>query len=284
MHRMRTLIAIAVGAILTLVIVPPQALTRAVDVAIHSTPLTAQPAAEAAPDDGAAPADEVPQAPDLPPAQAARYVHWTERGVRFEDEWQPERLAVVLSVLDHFEDSIGEARFLQLIEQGVAWHSNGEANGLIFSTAPDTADLTAWWRPEEGRIVLSDKLFDPAHVDTHHRWRFLPDLAEAKPQPVTVPEFTVAHELGHLIADALRAEHIARQLAPTYLEDIYAERLFKDFWANPLQPAVNESLASEIALWVYTIRRPFQVLDYDQEVLVPALMGASVPSALNSTN
>ena len=180
---------------------------------------------------------------------------------------------MVLSVLDRFAGILGEERFVRLIRQAVSVASDGRAGTLTFVMDPSRDYWIASWTPQTGQITLSESLFDQAHLDTNYRWRFLDDLAEAQPRAVTIQEFTVGHELGHLIIDALREEHTAKQLAPSFLEDTYAE-IYIDYWADPLQEP-NESLASEVALWVYGIRRSRAVRAYQEQTLVPALAGAS---------
>ncbi|MBN1248782.1 MAG: hypothetical protein JXC32_14070 [Anaerolineae bacterium] len=212
-------------------------------------------------------------ATQLPPAQVARYAYWADQGVRFEDTWSPERVTLILSVLDRFTEALGEERFLRLINQGVAYRGTDGVAGLTFGFDPNHTRWIASWNPETGRITVSESLFDATHIAAHYRWRFLDDLTEAEPEPVSVQAFAVGHELGHMIADALREEHTARGLAPSYLEDAYVEGINLNFWANPLQQAPNESLASEIALWVYNIRRPRQARTYQAEILAPALFG-----------
>lgn len=193
------------------------------------------------------------------------------RGLHLEGPWQSERIALVLSVKDCFVDRLGKERFNELVEQGVAQGSAGRIRWLILRFDPSPAYQVASWTPECGQITLYESLFDQAHMDRHYRWRFLDRLHEAQPRPVTIQEFTIGHELGHVLIDGLREEHLANGFAPTYLEDIYAESLNIDFWADPFQEP-NESLASEVALWAFDIRRPWQVRDYRERYLVPALV------------
>lgn len=280
MARIRGLIGIVIGAsILAAVASPtfsPQSPDPAVAQPLSPTP-TAQPILATIADDIAAgdfvEASEPVEMPNLAPAQAMQYAHWDKQGLHFVGPWTAERLALVLSVLDHFEQQIGAARFHQLIEQGVAWHASGTSHSLTFVADPSHPHWIAAWRADLGQITLYDSLFDPAHLDAHYRWRFLDDLTNAAPGAVSQPAFAVAHELGHLIADGLRQEHIAHGESPDYLEARYEEMLSLNFWANPLQPSVNESVASEIGLWVYGIHRPFQVRAYHDDVLAPAILG-----------
>ena len=280
MARVRGLIGIVIGASILAAVAGPN-LSRQVPEPAVAQPLspapTARPIADTTGDDIAVgdpvEASTPVEMPTLAPAQAERYAHWQELGVHFAGPWTAERLALVLSVLDHFEQKIGATRFHQLIEQAVAWHGTAGPTGLTIVADPSHPHWIAGWRADLGEITLYDSLYDPAHLEAHYRWRFVDDLANAEPEPVSQPAFAVAHELGHLLADALRQEHIARGESPDYLEERYEETLSLNSWANPLQPSVNESLASEIGLWVYGIRRPFQVRAYHDEVLAPAIRG-----------
>ena len=258
MQRKRWFTGTVVVVMLSLTMVRGQARTQALDLTVDQSAVTIQ----------AEPQVAGPAA-QLSPSQAVRYDHWLALGVHFKGQWQPERVTMVLSVLDHFAGSFGEERFVRLIQQAVAEASDGQAGGLTFAMDPSRDYWIASWTPQMGQITLSESLFDQAHLDTHYRWRFLDDLAEAQLRAVTIQEFALGHELGHLIIDALREEHIAKQLAPSFLEDTYAE-LYLDYWADPLHDA-NESLASEVALWVYGIRRSRAVRDYQEQTLVPAL-------------
>jgi hypothetical protein len=258
MQRKRWLIGTVIVVMLSLMLVRGQARSQALDLAVGQSAETTQAEPQVA--DPAA---------QLSPSQADQYDHWLALGVHFEGQWQPERVTMVLSVLDHFAGSFGEERFAKLIRQAVTAASDGQAGGLTFAMDPSRDYWIASWTPEMGQITLSESLFDQAHLDTNYRWRFLDALAEAEPRAVTIQEFTIGHELGHLIIDALREEHTAKQLAPSFLEDTYAE-LYIDYWADPLQEP-NESLASEVALWVYGIRRSRAVRAYQEQTLVPAL-------------
>lgn len=194
------------------------------------------------------------------------------RGVQLEGPWQSERVTLVLSVVDCYVEHLSEERFTELVRQAIAQGSDDRINLLTFRFDPRTLYQVAAWAPEYGQITLYESLFDQAHMDRHYRWRFLDRLHEAQPRPVTIQEFTIGHELGHVLIDGLREEHIANDLAPTYLEDAYTESLNIDFWADPFQ-GPNESLASEVALWAFDIRRPRPVRDYRNRYLVPALVG-----------
>jgi len=262
MQRKRWLVGTVIVVMLSLMLVRGQARTQVLDLTVDQSAETTQAMPEVA-----------GLATQLSPSQTGRYNHWLAQGIHFEGQWQSERVTMVLSVLDHFASSFGEERFVRLIQQAVSEASDGQAGGLTFAMDPSRDYWIASWTPEMGQITLSESLFDQAHLDTHYRWRFLDDLAEAQPRAVTIQEFALGHELGHLIIDALREEHMARQLAPSFLEDTYAE-IYLDYWADPLHDP-NESLASEVALWVYGIRRSRAVRAYQEQTLVPALAGAS---------
>jgi len=258
MQRKRWFAGTVVVVMLGLTLVRGQARTQALDLTVDQSAETTQAVPEV---------DSLTA--QLSPSQTGRYNHWLALGVHFEGQWQPERVTMVLSVLDRFAGSFGEERFVRLIQQAVSAASDGQAGGLTFTMDPSRDYWIASWTPQMGQITLSESLFDQAHLDTHYRWRFLDDLAEAQSRAVTIQEFTIGHELGHLIIDALREEHTARQLAPSFLEDTYAE-IYLDYWADPLQEP-NESLASEVALWVYGVRRSPAVRAYQEQTLVPAL-------------
>ncbi|MCJ7739351.1 MAG: hypothetical protein MUQ10_18900 [Anaerolineae bacterium] len=261
MQQKRWLVSTVVLVMLSLTLVKGQAQTQAL-------PAVDQPA-----DRTQAVSEVAGPAAQLSPSQTGRYNHWLALGVRFEGQWQPERVAMVLSVLDRFAGSLGEERFVRLIQQAVPAASDGQAGTLTFVMDPGRDFLIALWTRQIGQITLFECLFDQAHLDTHYRWRFVDDLAEAQPRAVTIQEYTVGHELGHLILDALREEHTAKQLAPSFLEDTYAE-ISRNYWANFLQEP-NESLASEVSLWVYGIPRSHAVRAYQEQTLVPALAAGS---------
>jgi len=209
---------------------------------------------------------------EIPALQGDRIDHWAALGIRFEGPWPADRADLVVSVLDRFAEAIGDERFVTLIGQALAWGSDGQVDVLTFAMDPTHEHWAASWSPSQGRITLYGKLFDQDHMDAHYRWRFLDDLADAQPVPVSIQEITIGHELGHLLLDALRDTHTANGLADTLLEDTYGEAVYRDYWANPMQNT-NESVASEIGLWVYGIRRPQQMQSYRTEILGPALLG-----------
>jgi len=207
----------------------------------------------------------------LPADQQARYLHWTARDIRFEGPWTPDRVALVLSVLDRFADALGEERFISLVDQAVAEGSDGQIVGLTLAMTSTDELWAASWAASQGRIKLYDQLFDQAHLDAHYGWRFLDDLAEAQPEPVSLQEAIIGHELGHLLLDALRDAHMAHGHADTRLEDAYRSAVCRGGWAHPMDNT-NENVATEISLWVYGVDRSRQVLDYRTEVLTPALL------------
>jgi len=187
---------------------------------------------------------------------------------------------MVASVLDRYADCLGEERFLELVRRTVLEGSGAARRDLVIAIAPNAVDASAaelrWiagWAPHAGQITLYENLFDQAHVEAHYRWRFLSDLQQAHPAPVTVPMFAVAHELGHLLLDGLRQEHVARGLDPFVLEELYATNLLHDYWAAPFD-VPNESLADEVALWIFDIRRPAIVRRHLEGTLIHALAGA----------
>jgi hypothetical protein len=213
------------------------------------------------------------------PTDQARLANWKAIGVRFEGHWRSEELNVVLDVLDRYADCLGEERFLELVRRSVLNGSDGVHRDLAIAMAPNAVDASAaelrWiasWAPHMGQITLYENLFDQEHVEAHYRWRFLSDLQAAQPAPVTVQMFAVAHEVGHLLLDGLRQEHVASGRAPFVLEELYAESLLVDYWAEPFE-VPNESLADETALWVFGIRRPAVVRAHLEGTLIPALRG-----------
>jgi hypothetical protein len=130
----------------------------------------------------------------------------------------------------------------------------------------------AYYARNYGRVRIYDNLFDQAYVDEHYPWRFDDALAEAPSGPINDQSFIIGHELGHMIVHGLRAEYASSQKPPTYLEELYGDTLDIDHWAHPIH-GINESMASEIALWVFEVARPESVETFRDAYLGPALLG-----------
>lgn len=258
MKRIWWRVAVVAGLVGTAVWVLPQGQSWAADRPLERTAETEVAVQRSTPTVG----DEVP----------GRLAYWSEKGIRFEGNWETERIDMVISVLDRYAEALGEERFTEIIRQAVVAGTAGQGGDLEIAMDPSTDYWVASWTPQTGRIALAEGLFDQQHMNANYRWRFLDRLQDALPRPVTAQEFAVAHEIGHLLLDGLREEHRANGLAPTVLEDLYGETLLADYWADPFT-GTNESLANEIPLWIFGIRRPAPVRAYLDTTLVPALMG-----------
>lgn len=207
------------------------------------------------------------------PALPAEVIDWAARGIVFEGPWREDEIELVSEVLVHFADRLGEDRLLALTRQAVRAGTDGQRETLTFLRDVGTESLVGSWAPHVGRITIYDGLFDPAHMADHYSMRFERELAQAPSGPVSPPMFIVAHELGHMLVDGVRRESAAVDTsAGTALEDLYAEHVIHEFRAHPLH-GVNESVASEVGLWVYEIRRPQAVDAYAAAYLAPALLG-----------
>jgi hypothetical protein len=199
-------------------------------------------------------------------------VDWTERGVRFDGPWRQSEIEMVTAVLDRFTDRLGEERFLVLIRKAVRTGTDGDRQTLVFQRDVEVDDRVGTWAFHEGRITLYNGLFDPEHLADHYALRFEHHLEAVPSGPVSSPMFTVAHELGHALLEGLRQERTDEGLAPTVLEDLYAERIDLDVRVHPFHP-VKENVVSEIALWVFEVHRPPVVREFNNRTLEPALLG-----------
>ena len=203
----------------------------------------------------------------LPPEAA----YWTARGIHFEGPWQEDEIEMVIAVLARFADRLGEARFLALVRKAVLMGTGGARETLTFRRDVDVVGLVGTWAFHEGRITLYDGLFDPEHLEDSYALRFEHHLEHVPSGPVSPPMFTVAHELGHALVEGLRQELVAEALAPTLLEDAYAESVALDARAHPFH-SVKENVVSEIGLWVLEVPRSPAVDTYREDYLAPALL------------
>jgi hypothetical protein len=223
------------------------------------------------------PADALPEvdrevAPSLPNAPEVNY--WAERGIRFEGTWHEDELQQVLDVLARFAARLGEARLIALMRKGVRLGTEGRSEVLTLIRDPDAVDSLARYLPKQGRIHFHDGTFDQVTIDADFYYPFQDRLRDATSGSVTDPMFIIGHELGHVLIYGLRSEQTASGQGATFLEDLYGDALIVNHWAHPLYDP-NESVASEIALWVFEVDRPTPVETFRDENLVPALLVGS---------
>lgn len=247
-------------------------------IALSTSACLVQPSLEAAAAD-LEPSDSVSQPVSAVAVQATNApeaypeaAYWAARGILFEGPWQADEIAMVTEVLAHFADRLGEERLLALTQQAVGSGTGGESQTLRFIRDPAGDGLVGSWAPSSGQITIYESVFDPDYMAANYPMRFERELERAPSGPVSLPMFIVAHELGHMLVDGLRAEHVADGLTPTVLEDRYEAEVYLDYRAHPLK-GINESVASEVGLWVYEVRRPPVVDTFCETLLVPSLLG-----------
>jgi hypothetical protein len=206
------------------------------------------------------------------PTHSPAVAYWAARGIVFEGPWQEDEIDLVTEVLARFADRLGEARFLALIRKAVRAGTDGQRQTLTFKRDVDVDGMVGSWAFYLGQITIYEGLFDPEYLAANYPLRFDLHLAHAPDGADSSPMFTVAHELGHVLVDGMREEHVSNGLAPTVIEDRYVDDIYLDYWVHPLN-VPKESIVSEVALWVLEVRRPPDVRAFHHDVLVPALRG-----------
>lgn len=202
-------------------------------------------------------------------AQCARVARWLDLSIRFSGPWRPEEVAVVIDALDHYALALGEARFVGLIHTTLDAVAGAGVNTLTFVRGSGTARPPAGWAPSVGLIVVNSSLFDDAFLETHYHWRVIRRDASAWSPNVTIQQAIVGHEVGHVLVDGLEAERAAGYRWNEPLEELYAATLSTNLWPHPDQP-VNESLATELALWAYGVSRPPSAQAFCRRAIAPS--------------
>jgi hypothetical protein len=193
-----------------------------------------------------------------PPARLERLHVWLSHGIAFEGPWASEELDLVLTVLDGFGATYGEARFVELSEAAVAAASFGLRHHLRLVKVMGRQIPAAVWFGRSGKIRFNEGLFDDAYFGQYYYWSFL--LGEyADPGPeVKMRHAVIGHELGHVLIDGLRLEMPAAGHDRMALEALYTEMIEPAQW--PHQGVVaNEALATELAVWALGVGRTAQV-------------------------
>lgn len=211
-----------------------------------------------------------PKLPALPEAQAAQVRGWHDHGIVFQGPWRPDELALVLQVLDTYRARMGEQRFIDLVH-GALDHSSPQSTAhLTFVKKERSGVPTAGWLSHAGQVVVNDSLFDWAVIHDHYPWVYPATCCERVDREALIQHVTVAHEVGHVIADGLRAELHDIDADAETLEELYTRHVKKYAWPHPTSSA-NENLATEIALWALGAERHDEVVTFQVAYLVPAM-------------
>jgi len=195
---------------------------------------------------------------EWPTARLQRLQVWLSYGVKFEGPWTPEELDLVLTVLDAFGATYGEARFAQLASRAIETNSLGLLASLRLIKVEGYGTPAAGWYARSGRILFNEGLFDDALIEAKYSWSFLVgDYAHPGPE-VTVRQVIIGHELGHVLIDGLRVEAVAAGHDRLALEMLYEQMIEPAQW--PHQGSVaNENLATELAVWALGVARTQRV-------------------------
>lgn len=195
---------------------------------------------------------------EWPTARLQSLQVWLSYGVKFEGPWASEELDLVLTVLDAFGATYGEARFPQLVSRAIETRSLGLLASLRLIKVEGYGTPVAGWYARSGRILFNEGLFDDAVIEAKYSWSFLTgDHAHPGPE-VTTRHVIVGHELGHALIDGLRAEAVAAGHDRLSLEMLYEQMIEPAQW--PHQGSVaNENLATELAVWALGVARTQQV-------------------------
>jgi len=198
--------------------------------------------------------------------------------LRFVSTWEPAEIDLVLDAVARFERALGGPRLRELIRIALDAHSLN-VDQLTFFRGPDGGTPAAFWAPYRGRIVLNDSLFDATFLRINYVWMVFYEWRDTAPDTVTIQDAIVAHELGHVVVDALRAEQKALDPDGPTLESLYSHRVDPLMWPHPGGSA-EENLATEFALLALGLERPGTAGTFRREVLVPALEARLWPVAL----
>ncbi len=193
-----------------------------------------------------------------PVARLERLHVWLSCGIAFEGPWASEELDLMVTILDAFGATYGEARFVELSEAAVAAASFGLRHHLRLVKVTGRQIPVAVWFDRSGKIRFNEGLFDEDYFGQHYYWSFLVG-AYADPGPeVTMRHAVIGHELGHVLIDGLRLEAMAAGHDRMVLEALYTEMIEPAQW--PHQGVVaNEALATELAVWALGVGRTAQV-------------------------
>jgi len=218
---------------------------------------------------------------EWPTARLQRLQVWLSYGVKFEGPWTSEELDLVLTVLDAFGATYGEARFAQLASRAIEANSLGLLASLRLIKVEGYGTPVAGWYARSGRILFNEGLFDDALIEAKYSWSFLMgDYAHPGPE-ITVRQVIIGHELGHVLIDGLRVEAVAGRHDRLALEMLYEQMIERAQW--PHQGSVaNENLATELAVWALGIERTQQV-DALRIALSQSFL-ATAPSVLVDTD
>lgn len=222
---------------------------------------------------------DAPALSRLPRDQSSELKIWLQAGLSFEGSWTADQLTHVVRVLRAYADTYGWARFLRLLTAAVGVRSHGAYHHLRLVREEGLAVPAAGWYPHSARIALSDGLWDAEHVRAYHTWSFL-DGPYADPAPsITQQEIIVAHEIGHVVINAMRAEAAAAGHPTLSVERLYGQFVPRSQWPH-FDAHMNEHLATEIGVWVLGVSRTAEVDSFRQKVLQPIADGGGWVKAL----
>ena len=195
---------------------------------------------------------------DWPAERLERLNVWLTYGITFEGTWASEELDLMVTVLDGFGATYGEARFVALTEAAVEAASFGLRHHLRLVKAKGYDLPVTVWFDGSGRIRFNEGLFDDATFGQHYYWSFLVgEYAHPGPE-VTMRHTVIGHELGHVLIDGLRSEAMATGQDEMALETLYEQMIEPAQWPHKASTA-NESLATELAVWALGVGRTAQV-------------------------
>ena len=195
---------------------------------------------------------------EWPTARLQRLQVWLTYGVKFEGPWKSEELDLVLTVLDAFGATYGEARFAQLASTAIEARSLGLLASLRLIKVEGYGIPAAGWYARSGRILFNEGLFDDALIEAKYSWSFLMGDYAHPGSEVTIRQVIIGHELGHVLIDGLRVEAMAAGHDRFALEMLYEQMIEPAQW--PHQGCVaNENLATELAVWALGVARTQQV-------------------------
>jgi len=238
----------------TILVYPASQIPGVAGAALHPTPASAELVAATQVLLGRRQAARMGYLAAWPVARLARLHVWLSYGIAFEGPWASEELDLVLTVLDGFGATYGEARFVELSEAAVATASFGLRHHLRLVKVTGRQIPVAVWFDRSGKIRFNEGLFDEDYFSQYYYWSFLVG-AYADPGPeVTMRHVVIGHELSHVIIDGLRLEAMAAGQDRMMLEALYTKMIEPAQW--PHQGVVaNEALATELAAWALGVRR-----------------------------
>ncbi|MBN1247729.1 MAG: hypothetical protein JXC32_08730 [Anaerolineae bacterium] len=201
---------------------------------------------------------------------------WQSAGIGFAGSWEQSEIAVVLEVLDHFAATFSEARFLELVRQARPVVPLAEAGFITIARTSDPDLPPAAWARNSGRVLINDSLFDAAYLHKHYAWTTRWHTDGAEPRRLSAQVISVAHEIGHVVADAILNAQAASPSAPTITASTIIQDLDRSLWLHPDEDA-EETIATELGLWALGAPRPSQILHFRHAQLAPMVFATTEP-------